>query len=217
MALERFFLRDWEQTYIRQRWWNRWILKGYFCLVFWKNKLHFVPLSYRVCSKLYSDHKRIWLGSLPKTCPLYNQVRDLFVKCLQGFFLHESRKVLHHPFQRRPFFYSRRIWGLQKNRFTSSYAHLAAPGGAATCSTSLLKWKQQKSDHLSHACLGRRSCVYVFLNVLTVSVEKIKAEHFNISITFYNRKKPKRNRHWNIPFYIQVTIIWFIYTFPSSY
>lgn len=158
MALLRFFLRDWEQTYIRPGWWNCWIFKGYFCLVFWKNTLHFVLLSYKVCSNLHSDHKRIWLGSLPKLCSLYNQERDLLVKCLQGLILHQSRKVLHHPFQRSPFFYFRRLWRLKKknkNKFTSSYAHIATPGAAATCSTSLLKWEQQKSHNLSYACSGK--------------------------------------------------------------
>lgn len=36
-GITKVVLRDWEQTYIRQRWWNSWIFKGYgFCLVFLK-------------------------------------------------------------------------------------------------------------------------------------------------------------------------------------
>lgn len=37
--------------------------------------------------------------------------------------------------------------------------------------------------------VGRNRFLYVFLNIFTVSVEKIKAECYNNSITFYNRKK----------------------------
>lgn len=113
-GITKVFFRDWEQTYIRSGWRNCCIFKGYFCLFFWKNKLHFVLLSYKVCSNLHSDHKRIWLGSLPKLCSLYNQERDPLVKCLQGLILHKSRKVLHHPFQRSPFFYSRGYEDLKK-------------------------------------------------------------------------------------------------------
>lgn len=41
--------------------------------------------------------------------------------------------------------------------------------------------------------VGRGSFLYVFLSILTVSVEKIKAEYYNISGTFYKRKKKKEN------------------------
>lgn len=48
--------------------------------------------------------------------------------------------------------------------------------------------------------VGRSHLLYVFLSILTISVEKIKAEYY-ISITFYNRKKkpqkkpPRKHAH----------------------
>lgn len=185
MALERFL------SGTGARWWSGWILRGYFCLFFWKiNSVFFHFYTEPAQWMLHSDHNRIWLGSWLKLCPLYNyQVRDLHVKGLQFFLLNRSRKALHHPSQRSPFFYSRSLWGLPKTKFTSSYAHLATPGAAATCSASLLERQQQKSNNLSYACNRKEFSLCIFEYILTVSVEKIKAEYYNISTTFYKRKK----------------------------
>lgn len=49
--------------------------------------------------------------------------------------------------------------------------------------------------------VGRGSFLYVFLSILTVSVEKIKAEYYNVSRTFYKRKKKKENTTEMCPLY----------------
>lgn len=152
--------------------------EGVILFVFLRDKLQFVPLSYRACLTLFSDHDRIWLGSWPKLCPLFNhQVRDMHVKCLQCFLLHRSRKALPHSSQKGHLFYSRSLWVLLKKKFTSSCAHLTTPGAASTCSALLLERRQQKFDNLSYACIRRRSFLYVFLSILTVPVEKSKPEY----------------------------------------
>lgn len=43
--------------------------------------------------------------------------------------------------------------------------------------------------------VGRNPFLYVFLSILTVSVDKIKAECYDNSITFYNRKKCMPLKH----------------------
>lgn len=117
-------------------------------------------------SLLRSDHNRIWPGSWPKLCPLYNrEVRDLHVKGLQCSLLSRSRRTLHDPFQSSPFFYSRSSWGLFRM-----------------------------------PAVGRRSFLYVFLSILTVSVAKIKAKYYNISRTCYKEKK-RENATETCPLY----------------
>lgn len=43
--------------------------------------------------------------------------------------------------------------------------------------------------------VGRSHFSYIFLGILTVSVEKMKAEYYNNSITSYNRKKSMLLKH----------------------